>query len=154
MNRRYTDADTLANDMFENPGFYGISVYRQNPCCAKDQARVELAHGILDAYYEDAEDAVVYTQALSTAIALFISNFRENGIIDTGGPCESCLEAGDVDPAWLMAHPDAVGPGRIVCDTCGTIAEGESATGLFTCNDCVHQDDAAILGPLEEMTWG
>lgn len=108
MMRRYPSLQDLTFEILDNPAFFGLSVYRLNPCCSKDQAEVSLHPHIAQTTYENAEDAATYFKALAAAIDELVSRFADKGEIATENwPCDSCWEAGDVDPAWLAQNPDA-----------------------------------------------
>lgn len=97
----------LARDMADHPSYYGFSAYRDNPCCQRDQLRIEFAHNPFHEHYDDIEAAVFVAEALKLALLMLADQFQgpTSNITTADGPCESCLAAGDVDPTWLAARP-------------------------------------------------
>lgn len=90
-----TDVESLARDMADNPGYYGVSVYRRNPCCYGDQAEVQIDLSLH--HWDDAEEAVRKLQAVTRAIEILIDRFRQHGEIETmQGACEGCEVTADV----------------------------------------------------------
>jgi hypothetical protein len=88
--RTMSDAvEQMARDIADNPAYYGLRVYRQNPCCYGDQAEatVEVSFG----HFDDAEDAATKLLAVGRAVEILIDRFRQHGEIETVmGVCEGC----------------------------------------------------------------
>jgi len=83
--------DDLFKEMLEDPAFFGISVYRRNPCCYRDQVEVDGIGTVMREHYDDAEEAVIRLKALTRAVEALIDRFRETGDIETlMGACEGC----------------------------------------------------------------
>lgn len=100
---RFMDVDDAVEQFLTDPGFYGISFYRDNPCCAKEVARFGLHPDAPK--FEDLDEAAVYFTGLAKAIDVMRDRFAADpNNFTTGAPCESCLEKGDVDLGWLRTH--------------------------------------------------
>lgn len=94
---RYSTGDDLYEEMLERPSYYGISVYRQNPCCYKDQveASIDMSLG----HFDFASDAAHKMRAAARVVEALTLRFYETGEIETVmGACEGCT---DIDPRWL-----------------------------------------------------
>lgn len=93
--------ESLTEEMVERPGYYGISFYRENPCCDRDRLKVSFQNGVVGATFETAEDASKYLGAVTATVEHYRAKFAEDPLeFETGGPCISCLRKGDYDPKW------------------------------------------------------
>ena len=109
---RYTDVDTLAEEMIQDPEFFGISIWRENPCCYRDRLRVQFHEHQLDRSWQDVEEAAVYLEAMTRTMKEYQDRFAANpndpSIETTGYPCGGCVMDNNVEAAWMELHGETL----------------------------------------------